>query len=303
MITPPYLNIGDKISIVAPAGKIDQAVVLKSRKILEEWGLDVILGENMFKDHFSYSATDTERMKDFQRMLDNPSVKAIFCARGGYGTARIIDSLNFSGFQKNPKWIIGFSDITAMHSHILQNFSVETIHGTMATGLIDPADSHYSSSSLKKSLFGESLMYKWTSDPLSRKGSSQGILTGGNLALLCSLIGTSSDIETKGKLLFIEEIGEHLYRIDRMMVQLKRAGKLDGLAGLIIGGITDIPDKKEDFGKTAYEIVLDAVHEYDYPVAMGFPAGHQHDNRALIFGRKADLKVAKTTNLDLNKHI
>lgn len=297
MKTPNNLIKGDKVAIIAPAGKIDEKIVLKAKEAIEKWGLKVELAKHIFNSYYSYSASDAKRLEDFQFMLDDPDIKAILCARGGYGTARIIDRFNFKNFRENPKWIIGFSDITVLHNHIQQHFGIETIHGTMAAGLNINGKFPKTVNSLKNALFGEVLKYEWPTDPTSRKGNSAGILTGGNIAILCSLLGTPSEVDLKGKILFIEEIREHLYRIDRMMVQLKRAGKLKGLAGLLVGGMTDIPDKKEDFGKTAYEIIKEAVDDYNYPLAFGFPAGHQDDNRALILGRKVTLKINKISTL------
>ncbi|MEZ5083315.1 MAG: LD-carboxypeptidase [Bacteroidales bacterium] len=291
MTTPRNLIKGDKIAILAPAGKINKKIVLQAKKTINGWGLKVALGKHIFNPYFSYSATDAERLEDFQRMLDDPTIKAILCARGGYGSARIIDQLDFKNFKKNPKWIIGFSDITVLHNHILKHYGIETIHGTMAAGLDDSVIFPETSDSLKKVLFGETIKYEWPTNQNSRKGKCTGILTGGNLAILCSLLETPSEVDLQRKILFIEEIGEHLYKIDRMMVQLKRAGKLENLAGLIVGGMTDIPDNKEDFGKTAFEIVKEAVDNYNYPLAFGFPAGHQDDNRALILGRNAALHI------------
>ena len=291
MITPNFLKTGDKIAIVAPAGRIDEKIISPSIRTLESWGLQVVRGEHLSGAYYQYSGTDEERVLDFQRMLDDDSTKAILCARGGYGSNRIIDKLDFSKFIKSPKWIIGFSDITVFHSHILSNFQIETIHGTMAAGLMDREKIGPTTDSLKKVLFDGKLDVQFEPHYLNRKGNSEGVLTGGNLAILCSLIGTPSDIETDGKILFIEEVGEYLYRLDRMMWQLKKAGKLKNLAGLIVGGLTEMKDNEPPFGKTAREIVSDSVKEYDYPVCFGFPAGHQDDNRALIFGREVRLEI------------
>jgi muramoyltetrapeptide carboxypeptidase len=294
MISPDYLNKKDKIAIVAPAGKISKEKVGVAVSIIKEWGFEVIPGDHLFNDHYQYASTDNERLNDLQQALNDESVRAILFARGGYGIIRIIDRLDFSAFKKNPKWLIGFSDITILHSHIHRNFKIQTIHGPMAAGLTHQA----SADSLGKVLFGEKLKYKIKTHPLSRKGKSKGILVGGNLAILCSLIGSSSDIDTKGKILFIEDVGEYLYRIDRMMWQLKRTGKLSHLKGLIVGGMTDMKDNETSFGKTAYEIVSEAVIEYDYPVCFGFPAGHQEENCALIFGRKVNLEVVDFSTLN-----
>ncbi len=301
MISPNYLQKGDTICIAAPAGRVDRIRVAAAVEVLESWGLKVKLGKHVLESYFNFASTDENRLQDFQRMLDDPSVKAILCARGGYGSNRIIDRLDFDGFVKNPKWIIGFSDITVIHNHIQQHFGIETMHGSMAAGLHHIALFPETAATLRKVLFGEKLNYVWPLDALSKKGQAEGVLTGGNLAILCTLIGTPSETDTNGKILFIEEIGENLYRIDRMITQLRRAGKLNNLAGLIVGGMTDIPDKKEEFGKNAFEIVLDAVKDFDYPVAFDFPAGHQDDNRALILGRSARLEVAELAQLDFSE--
>jgi muramoyltetrapeptide carboxypeptidase len=294
MITPKYLQKGDNVSIVAPAGKIARENVESAVRVLNSWGLNVKQGDNLFHDHFQYSATDVQRFGDLQNVLNDPAVKAIICARGGYGSIRIIDQLDFTVFRKNPKWLIGFSDITVFHAHINKNFRIETIHGPMAAGLAEAV----SAESLRKALFGETLSYTFPGHMLSRKGKAGGELVGGNLAILCSLIGSESEPDTRRKILFIEDVGEYLYRLDRMMQQLKRAGKLDKLRGLIVGGITDMKDNGSPFGKSPYEIIAEAVQEYDYPVCFGFPAGHMDDNRALILGRKVNLNVDDFSTLN-----
>ena len=297
MITPPHLNKDDKVAIVAPAGKTDKTVIDFAKKKLESWGLNVVLGEHLFNQHFQYAGTDEERLSDFQKALDDESVKAILCARGGYGLIRIVDQLDFTKFQVNPKWIIGFSDITILHSFIHTNFEIETLHGPMTSGLneVDSAET------LRKGLFGEVLNYELETHPLSKHGNTNGTLTGGNLAILCSLLGSDSDIDTKGKILFIEDVGEYLYRIDRMMWTLKRSRKLDQIAGLIVGDFNEMKDNDEPFGKSAYEIIAKAVKEYDYPVCFGFPAGHQKDNKSLILGRRVNLSIGDKTTLNFSR--
>jgi muramoyltetrapeptide carboxypeptidase len=285
--SPAHLINEDKIAIVAPAGRIAPEKVQNAQSILQSWGLQVVLGANLFKDHHQYAATDEERLADLQKVLDDPGIKAILFARGGYGVIRILGKIDFSGFRKNPKWLIGFSDITIFHSHLHENYNILTLHAAMAAGLTDSV----SAESLRKVLFGEHLHYEIASNRLNRPGKAKGVLVGGNLAILCSLTGTDSEINTRGKILFIEDTGEYLYRLDRMMWQMKLSGKLADLKGLIVGGMTDMKDSDTSFGKTAYEIVAEVVKDYNYPVCFGFPAGHQTDNRALIIGKKVELVV------------
>lgn len=294
MITPESLKKGDKVALVAPAGKIAAETIHVAVKTLERWDLTVVPGRFLFDADYQYASTDRNRLEDLQQALDNPDIKAVLCARGGYGSIRLIDSLSFEGFCQHPKWIIGFSDITNLHAHIQGNYGIETLHATMAAGLTGDGAA---SDSLRSALSGSLLHYTLHNHPLSRKGSASGILTGGNLAILVSLLNSHADVDTKGKILFIEDVGENLYRIDRMCWTMKRAGKFSDLAGLVVGGMTDIPDTKDDFGKSAYEIVQEHVGEYTYPVCFGFPAGHQPDNRALILGRRATLTIANDTNL------
>lgn len=292
--SPNPLQRGDKLMIVAPAGKISKEKIEVSGKILKGWGLEVATGAHLFSNHYQFAASDEERLADFQLALDDPSVKAILFARGGYGAIRIVDRLDWTAFMENPKWLIGFSDITVFHSHVNKCFRVETIHGPMAAGIADHTSGEY----LRKALFGEMVGYTFNQHSLSRQGKTSGELVGGNLAILCSLLGSASDIDTKGKILFIEDVGEYLYRLDRMMWQMKRAGKLAGLKGLIVGGMTDMKDGETPFGKTAYEIVSEAVSVYQYPVCFGFPTGHQEDNRAVILGRKVNLLVNDISTLN-----
>lgn len=293
MIKPKYLKSKDKIAVVAPAGKIDTGIVDFAKDKLESWGLRVILGEHVFNEHFQFAGTDEERLKDMQKALDDESTKAILCARGGYGLIRILDQLDFSKFKANPKWLIGFSDVTILHSYIQSRLTTETLHAPMAAGLKEDD----SAEALRKALFGEPVSYELSTHSLSRPGNSSGILTGGNLAILCSLLGSDSDIDTKGKILFIEDIGEYLYRLDRMMWTLKRSGKLNHLAGLIVGDFSDMKDNDDPFGKSAYEIIADAVKEYDYPVCFGFLAGHKKENKTLILGRQLKLSIGEKTTL------
>lgn len=291
MITPPYLRKGDKIAITCPAkslpGEITSAV-----KLLESWGLEVVLGDTVTATHHQFAGNDELRTKDFQRFLDDQSVKAIIAARGGYGTIRIIDRLDFTNFIHEPKWIAGFSDITVLHSHIHTTCDVQTIHGQMPLNV--PDGTKPSLESLRRALFGEPLQYEYKPAKLGRSGSATGTLIGGNLTLLVMMSGSISEMSFRDKILFIEDVGEYLYSIDRMLWQLKRAGKLTELKGLIVGGFTDLNDNMIPFGESVHEIVMSHVHEYDYPVALDFPAGHIPDNHALILGRDVTLDVSES---------
>jgi muramoyltetrapeptide carboxypeptidase len=229
-------------------------------------------------------------VEDLQTMLNDPLIKAVISARGGYGTVRIVDKIDFSQFKKTPKWIVGYSDITVLHSHV-NNLKIETLHATMPVNFTKNLEA---TESLRKALFGENLNYQIEAHPMNKKGGAQGIVVGGNLSLIYALTGSVSDIDTNGKILFIEDLDEYLYHIDRMMMNLKRSGKLSNLAGLIVGGMTDMKDNTIPFGKTAEEIIIDAVKEFNYPVCFNFPAGHVDKNMAIYLGREAKLKVADT---------
>lgn len=290
-MTPPYLKPGDKIGIVSTARKITREELQPAVECFNKEGFEIVFGKNLFKEQNQFSGTDDERAEDFQRMLDNPEIKAILCARGGYGTVRIIDKLDFTSFKKNPKWICGFSDVTVLHSHIEKKFGIETIHSIMPVQLKKLGGESEAAKTLVKSLKGGLLNYKFPAHELNREGNTKGVLVGGNLSILYSLLGSVSDIDTAGKILFIEDIDEYLYHIDRMMMALKRAGKLDKLKGLVAGGMTDMKDNTVPFGKTAEEIIVDAVREYAYPVCFNFPAGHIDNNCAIYLGRKVELDV------------
>lgn len=293
MTTPPGIQKGDKIGIVACARKISKEELQPALELLTSWGLEPVMGKNIFGEEHQFSGTDDQRAEDLQSMLDDPAVKAVISARGGYGTVRIIDKIDFTRFRQHPKWIIGYSDITVLHSHI-HNFGIQTLHATMPINFTKNAEA---TETLRKALFGEKLSYEVGSHSLNRKGNAEAELTGGNLSLLYALTGSSSDLDTKGKILFIEDLDEYLYHIDRMMISLKRSGKLSQLAGLIVGGMSDMKDNTIPFGKTAEEIILDAVKEYDYPVCFNFPAGHIDRNLALVMGKKVKLEVGNNVNL------
>lgn len=291
---PPYLQPGDTVGIVCPAGWMDKEKATTCIQVLQEWGYKVKPGKTLGSDSATYfSGTDDERLADLQEMLDDDAVKAILCGRGGYGTGRIIDRLNFKQFRHHPKWIIGFSDITVLHSHIYSNYKIAGLHAPMAAAFNEEGYKNEFVQSLKHALEGKKLKYECGVHTLNRRGEAVGELLGGNLSLLAHLTGTASDIKTKGKILFLEEIGEYLYATDRMLYQLKRSGKLDRLAGLIIGGFTDTKDTLRPYGKTVYEIVEDAVKGYDYPVCYGFPVSHEKENYALKVGVGYKLKVGK----------
>jgi muramoyltetrapeptide carboxypeptidase len=290
MVQPPFLRSGDTVSIVAPGRKLDEEAVIASVSVLKSWGLNVFTGHNLFSTKHSYlSGTDEERLADVQQALDDSSVQAIICARGGYGTTRILDKLDFSGFLKNPKWICGFSDVTALHLK-LQSLNVQSIHSIMPV-LFSRKDSGNSVESLQNLLFGKPDALTAETFNHNKSGNCSGELIGGNLSLLTDSLGTLSEVHTDNRILIIEEIDEYAYRLDRMLVQLKRAGKLKNLAGLIIGHMTDINEGELPFGESVSEIILNHVREYAYPVAFNFPTGHENPNLAWIQGAKGQLSV------------
>lgn len=290
---PPYLKRGDTIGIIAPAGYMPFEKMQTCIDILNDWGYHVKMGDTVYSHSETYfSGTDAQRLSDVQQMLDDPEVKAILCARGGYGVSRIIDQLSFRKFRKHPKWLIGFSDITIFHSHIHANYKIPTLHAPMAAAFNDNEYNNPYVQSLKAALAGELANYECAAHDFNQSGEAKGVLIGGNLALLAHLIGTPSDIKTKNKILFLEDVGEYLYNIDRMFLQLKRSGKLEKLAGLIIGGFTDNKDTDRPFGKTVYEIIQEHVKAYKYPICFGFPVSHEKENYALKIGVEYTLTVA-----------
>ena len=295
LIKPEYLKKGDTVAIVAPSGVLKNynAYILKAKELLKSWELEVVIGENVFNDNGHFAGTDNQRSADFQLALDDKAIKAIWCARGGYGAMRVIDNLNFEKYKENPKWIIGYSDITAIHNDLHNNKS-ESIHGIMCKSLekID-VDNNESISLLKKTLFGEKLSYTIEGNNYNIEGNSNGQLIGGNLTLLHCLLGSESSIDTDGKILFIEDLGEYLYHIDRMLISLKRAGYFDNCKGLIVGDFTDMRKNTTPFGRNIKELILDIVREYDFPVSFGFPAGHGEKNYPMILGREINLEVSK----------
>jgi muramoyltetrapeptide carboxypeptidase len=295
MIIPSYLKKGDTIAITCPAGFMLKKNAATAIKALKKEGYNVIVSPTVGGNSKTYfSGTDQKRLVEFQKYLDDKNVKAILCGRGGYGSGRIIDKLNFTKFVKNPKWIIGFSDITILLNHITSNFNIATLHGPMTAGFGNDAQNPENIVSLLSTLKGAKNNYTAIPHASNKIGNAKGKLVGGNLCLFANAIGTASDIKTKNCILFIEEIGEVYYAIDRMMHQLKRSGKLANLAALVVGSFTDATDTTRPFGKNIYEIISDLVAEYDYPVCFDFPVGHGVENRAL--------KIGSTYSLDCNKN-
>jgi muramoyltetrapeptide carboxypeptidase len=287
---PNSLQKGDTVGVLALASKVDFEVLKPAIELMENnWGLTVILGESLRSEYHQFAGDDAVRENDFQLMLDNPEIKAIFSARGGYGSSRLLDSIDFTAFQKSPKWVIGFSDITAVHCHI-HTLNIESLHATMPKLFLQEGGEE-SLESLRKILFGETFSYQILPNEMNRLGIGEGQLIGGNLALLVHLIGSKSDINYDNKILFLEDINEYLYNIDRMMIQLKRSGKLQNLAGLIVGSFSDCQDNQVPFGKTANEIIQEAVEEYNFPVCYNFPLGHEPENWAMPCGREVILRV------------
>ena len=286
-LAPPYLTKGDTIAIVASARKISKQELTPTISILKRWGLVVELGPNVYKEHNQFSGTDEERKQDLQWALNHKKAKAILIARGGYGILRIIDDVDFSSFIKKPKWLVGYSDVTVLHSHI-QSLGICSLHATMPINFLKHEKATLS---IKKLLFNQKQEYKIEAQPRNRTGTAEAEVVGGNLSLLYALSGSSSEVPYKNKILFIEDLDEFLYHVDRMMLQLKRSGKLEHLAGLIVGGMSELKDNSISFGKTVEEIILDSVKDYTYPVCFNFPAGHIDENMAFYLGRRARLEV------------
>jgi muramoyltetrapeptide carboxypeptidase len=294
MITiPPYLKPGDTIGVLCPSGFMSYEKAQTAITVLQEWGYKIKTGSTLGSQFNYFSGTDEQRLNDLQQMMNDESISAIFCARGGYGLSRIIDKLSFKKFKKNPKWIIGFSDITILHLHLYSNYKIASLHAPMASAFNNNGHKSSFVQSLQKALSGDELRYHSSSHSLNREGLASGRLIGGNLSLITHLLGTASDIKTRGRILFIEDIGEYLYNVDRMLHQLKRNGKLDEIVGLIVGGFTEMKDTTIPFGQTVYEVINDVVKEYDYPVCFDFPVGHCSENYAMRIGIKYNLSVEK----------
>jgi muramoyltetrapeptide carboxypeptidase len=292
-ITPPYLQPGDVIGIAAPARKVSRDEMAPAIRLLEEAGFVVKCSTNLYGSENQFSGTDAARIADINELLSDAKVKAIIAARGGYGCMRIVDGINWDYLKNHPKWIVGYSDMTAFHAHIHQHIGLQTVHGTMPINFLKDAES---TQSLLDVLSGKTVNIETTSGELrlNREGIGQGDLIGGNLSLLYAIQNSASDIDYSGKVLFIEDLDEYLYHVDRMILSLKRAGKLKQLAGLVVGGMDDMKDNTVPFGQTAEEIIRSHVEEYNYPVAFGFPAGHGTKNLALKMGAKVQLSVSET---------
>lgn len=295
MIVPTSLQKGDEIRIVSTARKVSPEEMAPARTLLENWGYCVSYGQNLFMQSNQFSGTTKQRVEDLQNAIEDEKVKAILCARGGYGTAKIIDEINFDKLIDNPKWIIGFSDVTTLHAH-LNKLGIASIHATMPI-LFQKTAAQKSLSTLKNVLTKQKNKYEFSYHKLNKTGEVQGEVIGGNLTIIQNMIGTPSDIDTGGKILFLEDLDEYLYHVDRLMTHLFRAGKLSKLKGLIIGSMSGMHDNKIPFGKTAYEIIADSVRKFNYPVAFNAPIGHEDDNFAIICGEKLSLKVSEKATI------
>lgn len=298
LTVPPYLKPGDTIALTSPAGYITIEEIQPAKLLMESWGFKILVGNTIGKRDFTFGGTDADRLADLQSLLNDAGVQAIMCARGGYGVNRILDQLNLQKFIRHPKWVIGFSDITALHLHLLKHAKVASIHSKMCNSF--PKDWSVAEPivqetilSIKQGLNGSVLSYASLPDMHNRNGKAEGVITGGNLAIIISMMGTPSEIDTDGRILFLEEVGEYLYSIDRMMTTLLRAGKLAKLKGLVVGGFNRIKtdDPGEEFGRSFQEIILSKVKDYTYPVCFGFPVGHQKDNFAIRHGMVHQLMV------------
>jgi len=290
MITPPYLQKGDTVAILATARKHIVKSMQPTIDLLESWGLHVVIGKSIGLEENQLAGNDEQRAADLQEQLDNPNIKAIWCARGGYGTVRVVDLIDFTQFKKSPKWLVGFSDVTVLHNH-LNTMGYKSIHGIMPISLAKA--SKEAIESLRLSLFGQPLQYAIDPHPMNRLGKATGEVVGGNLSILYSVLGSPSAIDCTDKILYIEDLDEYLYHIDRMMMNLKRNGCLESLKGIIVGSMTDMKDNDIPWGKNALEIVQDVTKQYNIPVIFNFPAGHIHDNRALILGNNVTIEVTE----------
>lgn len=298
MLIPNYLKKGDRIRVVSPAGKVEKENVRSGMNLFEQAGFEVVWGDHVFDNHFQFAATDTRRLRDLQQALDDPQCRAIVCARGGYGTIRLVDQLDLSNFRQQPKWLVGFSDITVLHA-LLQNEGFCSIHGAMPGFYLKDDQPSDSFNELLKTLKGENSPVRVPPQAFNRPGDASGRLTGGNLSMIYSLMGTPLEPATDGNILFIEDLAEYLYHLDRIMQSLKLAGKLESLKGLLVGGLTEMKDNDAPFGQSPQEIIRETVKAYDFPVCFDFPAGHIDRNLPLVFGAGYRLEVNQSTGSTL----
>jgi muramoyltetrapeptide carboxypeptidase len=290
---PPYLEPGDKVALISPSGKTTRAVIERAAGLLQQQGFRVKTGRHACDGDGVFAGSDTARAADMQKALDDPSIRAVFFSRGGYGCLRTQLRLDWSAFHQHPKWLVGFSDNTVFHSYLSRR-KTASIHGAMAASFEHAGMPSESFLKLMDMLAGGNPVHELAPHPLNRAGKATGVLAGGNLSILQSLRGTALDLKPKGKILFIEDIDELHYRIDRMMQNLKAGGVLETISGLIVGHFTGIKDGAAPYGKTALEIIREAVDPYDYPVVFGFPAGHELPNHPLLMGGRTALKVSKS---------
>lgn len=289
MLFPKGLKEGDQVGIVATADSVSYEKIKAGLGLIKSWGLRPVVGRTVGLRYHQMAGTDQQRAQDLQAQLDDPDIRAIFIARGGYGTVRIVDRLDFTEFKKHPKWIVGYSDITALHAH-LQHLGYASIHAEMPAFITEKAPE--AATSLRAALFADPPQYRWPSHVLNTKGKASGELIGGNMSILYSLCGSRTAPSPAGKLLFMEDVGEYLYHVDRMMQNFKRNGWFEQLSGLILGGFSKMKDNEIPFGQTALEIIKAVGEVYDFPIAFGFPAGHCDDNRSLILGAEATLEAS-----------
>jgi len=290
LIKPPSLSIGDTVSIIAPAASVEADYIKKSVNILESWGLKVKQGNNLFSKYYQFAGSDEQRLADLQNAIDDEETKAIFCARGGYGIVRIVDNVIWSKFIENPKWIIGFSDVTILHSAV-HNLGIQSLHACMPINLNELPITSEAVELLGQVLFEGKLKYTLKPSQYNQTGTEKALITGGNLSILHSLFATKFDVSLAGKILFIEEVGEQYYKLDRMLQSFRLSGKLDSLCGIIIGGLSEMEDNKRPFGKIPEEIIAEITTDYDFPVVFNFPAGHIKDNLPIILGADTAVEV------------
>ncbi|MDO1502321.1 LD-carboxypeptidase [Winogradskyella maritima] len=297
-IQPDFLKKGDTVAIVAPSGilKNREREVQQAVDLLKSWGLHAVVGKHVFSKSDHFAGTDMQRCEDLQNAMDDPKISAIWCARGGYGTVRILDKLDYSKFKKKPKWLIGYSDITALHNQ-LNNEGFQSLHALMCVSLTkDLEDVKSSIDTFKSALFGAPEAYTLEGSDYNKTGTAKGPLVGGNLTLLHTMLGSDTSIDTKGKILFIEEIGEYKYHIDRMLQSLKRAGYFEDCAGVLVGDMSKMRKNTTPWGSSVEQLIIDALSEYDFPIAFNMPAGHEKVNKALVMGKTVELKVQKDSS-------